>query len=127
MRTKWPCIRKRDKKILIVDDDPDICNSLAVLLRVEGYCVDDTTDSGEAMVLIKKDTYDVCLFDYKIKGMNGIDLLRMTKDVNPRCSVFIISGLNIDELYNKEIGINLAGSISKPFDIEELLQKIETT
>jgi DNA-binding NtrC family response regulator len=115
-----------NKKILIVDDDPGICDSLAILLRGEGYYVDETLDSGEATILIKKDRYDICLFDYKMKGLNGIDLLKMTKDVNPRCSVFIVSGMDMDEICNKEINADLAnGSISKPFDIEALLQRIE--
>jgi len=114
------------KKILIVDDDSGVCNSLAMLLRDEGHDVDATTDSGEAVDLIKKDRYDVCLFDYKMKGLNGKDLLKITKNVNPRCSVFIVSAMfNLDELCKKEIKSGLiTGVISKPFDVEELLQKI---
>ncbi len=128
MRTKWSRIRRMHKKILIVDDEPYICDSLAILLRSEGYCVNETTDSGEATILIKKGRYDICLFDYKMQGLNGIDLLEMTKDVNPRCSVFIISGMDMDEICNKEINADLVtGSISKPFNIEALLQRIETT
>jgi DNA-binding NtrC family response regulator len=115
-----------DKKILIVDDDPGICNSLAMLFRDEGYYVDDITDSQEALRLIKKDRYDVCLFDYKMKGLTGIDLLIMAKHINPQCSVFIISGmLNIDELCNTELTAGLvAGIIRKPFDVETLLRRI---
>ena len=118
--------RKIHKKILVADDDSGVCNSLAILLRGEGYCVDETTDSGEAAILIKKYKYDVCFFDYKMNGLNGMDLLKMTKAMNPKCSVFIISGmLNIDELHNNKINANLiAGIFSKPFDIEALLQKI---
>ena len=113
-------------KILIVDDDPGVCNSLAMLLRFEKFHVEKTTDSRKGVALIKKNKYDVCLFDYKMEGLNGIDLLRITKDLHPRCPVFIISAmLNIDELCKKEIKAGLlAGTISKPFDVEELLQKI---
>jgi two-component system response regulator AtoC len=114
------------KKILIADNDSDVCDSLAMLLSGEGYCVDATTDSGEAAMLLKKDRYDVCFFDYKMSGLNGIDILKMTKDVNPRSSVFIITGmLNIDEICSEEINTGLvAGIVSKPFDIETLLQRI---
>jgi len=114
------------KRILIVDDDPDICDSLAMLLRIEGYNVDETSDSQQAANLIEKDIYDVCLFDYKMKGLNGIDLLKRTKNVNPECSVFIVSGMDMDEFYNREINTGLAGSIRKPFDIDALLERIET-
>ena len=114
------------KKILIIDDDSGVCNSLAMLLRSEGYSVDATTDSGEGVVLIEKGRYDVYLFDYKMKGLNGKDLLKITKNVNPQCSVFIVSAMfNLDELCKKEIKSGLVTDvISKPFDVEELLQRI---
>jgi len=114
------------KEILVVDDDRGVCNSLAMLLRGEGYSVEETTDSREAAALIKENQYAVCLFDYKMKGLNGMDLLRMTKAVNPQCSVFIISGmLSIEEICNQKENVGLvAGIISKPFKIEQLLQRI---
>jgi two-component system NtrC family response regulator/two-component system response regulator AtoC len=109
------------KKILVVDNDSSICDSLATLLRDEGYCVEETTDSAEAATLVKKNKYDVCLFDYKLDGLNGIELLKMTKEANPRCPVFIISGMvDIDQSCMKLAD----GIISKPFRIEALLQKI---
>ncbi len=114
------------KRILVVDDDPGVCNSAALLLRGEKYRVDAVTDSGEATMLIKKNKYDLCLFDYKMKGLNGIDLLRMTKKENPSCPVFIFSAmLSLDELCKKEMKAGLlAGIVSKPFNVEKLLQKI---
>jgi len=116
------------KKMLIVDDDTSVSNSLAMLIREEGYLVDNTSDSGEGALLIEKNEYDICLFDYKMKGLSGVDLLKMMKSKNPRCAVFIISGtLDIDTLHaDKNIGSLAAGIISKPFDIEALFQKIRT-
>ena len=94
-----------------------------MLLRGEGYCVDETKDSHEAVNLIKKDRYDLCIFDYMMKGLNGIELLKITKKVNPGCQVFIMSGmLDRDKLKMKA---NLADDIiGKPFDVGALLQKI---
>ena len=114
------------KRILIVDDDSSLCKSFTMLLRGEGYSVDSTTDSLEGEILVKKDKYDVCFFDYKMKGLNGKDLLKITKNANPLCSVFIVSAMmNIDELCKKEIKDGLvAGVISKPFHVEEILQRI---
>ena len=114
------------KKILIVDDDQGICNALAILLREEGYCVDETTDSHKAADFIKKNKYDVCLFDYKMKGLHGIELLKIVKNINPISSVFIISAmLDIEELCRKEMKAGLiAGIIGKPFDVDALLQRI---
>ena len=114
------------KRILIVDDDSSLCNSFTMLLRGEGYSVDSTMDSLEWEILVRQDKYDICFFDYKMKGLNGKDLLKITKNVNPLCSVFIVSAMfNLDELCQKEIKSGLAtGVISKPFDVEELLKKI---
>jgi DNA-binding NtrC family response regulator len=114
------------KKVLLVDDDLGICDSLAMLLRDEGYSVDAVTDSGEGASLIKKYRYDVGIFDYKMKGLNGIDLLKIIKDENPQCPVFIISGmLNINELCKTQTKAGLlAGVIVKPFDVDALLKRI---
>jgi two-component system response regulator PilR (NtrC family) len=114
------------KKILIVDDDASVSNSLAMLIREEGYIVDNTSDSAEGALLIEKNWYDVCFFDYKMKGLTGVDLLKRIKNKNPRCAAFIISGtLDIDTLRaDKNIGSLAAGIISKPFDIDALFQKI---
>ena len=113
------------KKILLVDDDQGISNSLSILLRGEGHYVDVTTDSTEGAVLIKKNRYDVSIFDYKMKGLNGVDLLKLIKVKNPQCAVFIISGmLNIDKLSNKKNADLVTSIITKPFDVEALLQRI---
>ena len=94
-------------------------------MRGEGYYVDVTTDSTEGAALIKRNKYDVSIFDYKMKGLNGVDLLKMTKVKNPHCAVFIISGmLNIDKLSNKKNADLVTGIITKPFDVEALLQRI---
>lgn len=111
------------KKILIVDDDSGVCDSLVMLLRGEGYCVDETKDSHGAVDLIKKGRYDLCIFDYMMKDLSVIKLLKIAKKENPGCQVFIISGmLDIEKL---KIDASLAdGVISKPFNVEALLQRI---
>lgn len=90
------------KKILIVDDDPSISKALATIFRNEGYRIDETTDSQQAIIFINKARHDAYLFDYKLRGLSGIDEL---------CSEEIDSGL-------------VAGIISKSFDLNALLQKI---
>jgi DNA-binding NtrC family response regulator len=97
-----------------------------MLFREDGYFVDNTPDSSKAALLIKKNKYDACVFDYKMKPLTGIDLLKMVKNINPLCAVFIISGvLNIDLLSADKNLVSLAADlISKPFDAEELLKKV---
>lgn len=114
-------------KILLIDDDVELCEELAEAFRYEGYQVDNVSDSVAGSILIKKNKYDVALFDYKMKGLNGIDLLKMLKGINPDCAAFIISGKSeLDTVIKKEhvFGL-LTGIIPKPFNVEELLKKIK--
>lgn len=119
---------KSQKKLLLIDDSVELCNELAELFQEEGFDVDQTSDSDHGADLIKKNRYDVCLLDYKMKGLNGIDLLKMVKVINPECAAFIISGRSsIEELIEREQVMSLvAGIIKKPFDIELLLQQVKT-
>jgi two-component system, NtrC family, response regulator AtoC len=116
------------KKMLIVDDNVELCAELTELFSDEGFLVDNTSDSFEGAGLIKKNMYDICIFDYKMKGLNGIDLLKMIKGVNPHCAVFIVSGRSsIEKLIKKEnVSDLVAGIMNKPFNIPELIQKIKS-
>ncbi len=115
------------KKILIIDDDIELCQELAEILRDKGYTVDDTSDTGQGEVFIKENNYDVFLFDYKMRGLNGIDLLKKAKEKNAKSTVFIISGRPFIEKLLEEENVShlVSGVINKPFDIEALLQKIK--
>ncbi|MBF0123451.1 MAG: response regulator [Candidatus Omnitrophica bacterium] len=110
------------KKILIVDDDKSVGRSLAILLREDGYFVDTAMDSTEGALFIEKSKYDAYLFDYKMKGLNGGDLLKITRTKYPQCAVFIISGMMDADTFSVD-GVT-ADVIHKPFDIDLLLQKI---
>ena len=114
------------KKILIIDDDVGLCQDLAGILRDEGYFVDNVSDSVKGLTLINQNAYDVSLFDYKMTGLNGVDLLRKAKQKDAKSVVFIISGMPfIEELLEEEMVSHLVDEvINKPFDIEALLQKI---
>lgn len=114
------------KKILIVDDDRSLCEEMAEILREEGYVVDSAFDPRRGMDLIKTHVYDLCLLDYKMPDLTGIDLLREAKEKNPQTAVLIVSGRPfIEKLIEKEKATGLvSGTVQKPFEIETLLRKI---
>jgi len=115
-------------KLLLIDDDEELCSELAEAFRAAGYTVDNTSDSVEGSILIKKNIYDVALFDYKMKGLTGIDLLKMLKGINPACAAFLVSGrTGLDALIKDEhVGELVNGVISKPFNVEALLKKVRS-
>ncbi len=116
------------KKLLLVDDDRELCQELAEILRDEGYAVDATSDSAKGDALISEKAYDLYLFDYKMTGFNGIELLKKAKARNAASHVFIMSGRPfLQRALEQEHATELVTAvIDKPFDIEILLGKIKS-
>src|SRR4030042_5615810 len=90
------------KKILIVDDDVGLAEEMAEIRRDEGYWVESASDSSQGEKLIKENTHDIYLLDYKMSGLSGVDLLRKVKEKNSNSAVFIISGRPFFEKLLKE-------------------------
>ena len=115
------------KKILIIDDDAELCDELAELLNHEGYTTDIACDGIHGTACINNDNYDIILLDLKMPGLNGLDILRKLKKENTTSKVLIISGNPfIKDFVKKGDRLKLAdGTISKPFDGQILLEKIK--
>jgi len=115
------------KKILLVDDDVQLCEEVAEMLRDEGYFVDNTSDETGAEELIKNNIYDICLLDYKMPRLTGIELLKKIKEKNPRCAALIVSGRPLIEKIIEEQNAShlVSGIIEKPFEIRNVLDKIK--
>ena len=115
------------KKILLVDDDISLCHELAEILTGEGYYVDTITDSKKAALSVRQKAYDLYILDYKMEGLTGIGLLKIIKEKDSRRPVILITGRPfIDKLLQEEaLAQQISLVISKPFDIEDLLQKIK--
>ena len=114
------------KQILIIDDDEELCDGIAEILHDEGYCVKNTSDADEAGKLIENCVFDIALVDYKMPKLTGVDVLRLIKAKNPATRVFIVSGRPFIEklLEDEKVAHLVAGVISKPFDCQELLERI---
>lgn len=116
------------KRIILIDDDVQLCEEVAEILRDEGYFVDNTSDEIRGEALIKDNTYDICLLDYKMQRLTGIELLKKIKEKNYQCEALIISGRPFIEKIIEEQNIShlVSGIIEKPFDIKLLLEKIKS-
>jgi DNA-binding response OmpR family regulator len=124
------------KKILIVDDDEEICEEVSEILRNEHYLVETAYDGLKASPMILKGGYDLIILDLKLPGLNGFELLRILRNNKIPSRVLILTGR---PLLNKKALRELSGSnveeekilkladgiINKPFDIKYLLNKIK--
>ena len=114
------------KKVLIIDDDVELCRELAEVLNCEGYSVDTASDGKSGEACIRKNIYDIVILDYRMPGLNGIELLRTIRNENLKSRVYVATGRPfIDKLLESEnLSHVVAGVLSKPFDVKTLLEKL---
>ena len=112
-----------NKKILIADDDPAICDSIKMMLELEGYIVSTTVD-GETIYKMEKEYPDLLLLDIWMSGQDGRDICKYlkkethTKDI----PIIMISASRDIRKSAQEAGAD--DFLEKPFEQEELLKKI---
>lgn len=111
------------KSVLIIDDDPDLCAEMAECLKDAGWSPQKVSDSRKGLSLLEGNAYRLVILDYKMPGLNGIDLLKKIKSISPRTSVIIMSGRPfIDQLLKQEQVADLVdGFLAKPFEDRALL------
>ena len=116
------------KKILIVDDDPDITNIFSVGLEDTGLFVVETyNDSVEALSNFRPYLYDFILLDFKMPKMSGFELYDRIKKVDSKVKVCFISAFDpySDELREQFLSLKIECFIPKPIQIKELVERIK--
>jgi len=111
-------------RILVVDDDESIRNSLAAILRDEGYAVDVAASGGEAIRKSKETVYNLALIDIKLPDMEGIDILIRMKDTVPKVRKIMMTGF--PSVQNAIAAVNRKADayLVKPVEVEKLLGTI---
>lgn len=111
-------------KILLVEDEKQIRDLIALNLSLENYEV-KTAEHGEiALELFKTEEYDLVILDVMIPFINGLDLCKMMKTLKPKLPILILSakGNTQDRILGLKQGAD--DYLGKPFDLEELLLRI---
>ena len=112
-------------RVLVVDDEPGIRHLLTAMLAPQGYQVTVACDGDEARLFLEHVTFEVVVADYLMPGrLNGIDVLRFAKRVNPACQVIIITGNHVPEVQEEAIAFGAADYIPKPFSLEVIKKAV---
>ncbi len=111
-------------RILVVDDDESIRNSLAAILKNEGYMVDVAKNGSEAIKKSEAVLYNVALIDIRLPDMEGIELLTRMRDAVPKIRKIIITGYPSMQNAIKAVNKKADAYILKPMDLENLLKII---
>ena len=111
---------ERPVRVLVADDEPGIRQLLAASLTPQGYEVTAARDGDEARLLLEQEPFEVVITDYQMPGMNGIDVLRFAKLMNPGCQVVIITGRDGPGIQEKAIAFGASDYIQKPFSLDAI-------
>lgn len=117
----------REKRILIVDDNPHMCNLLVDILEIFNYQGIKARDGEEALGFLKKNDYQMVITDLRMPNLGGMDLLKTIKDENPSMPVVVITAFGKSDTKQDVMAARADGYLAKPFkvnEIEDLLKEL---
>lgn len=111
-------------KILIVEDEADLAESIIEFIGKENFLTDSAADFYSAEEKINLYEYDCALIDLMLPGGSGLELVKLLKKQQPKCGIIIITAK--DTLDDKLTGLNIGADdyITKPFHLAELNARI---
>jgi DNA-binding NtrC family response regulator len=115
---------ERTGKILIVDDELVVRDSLGKWFTTEGYSVRAVDSAREALSSFQAGAWDVALIDIKMPGMDGIELQKRLHEIDPELIVVIMTGYSSVETAVQALKQGAYDYITKPFDPDELVHTI---
>jgi len=110
--------------VMVVDDRLGIRKLLQEVLQSAGYGVITASCGSEAMERISRLMVDLVLLDMKMSGMDGLETLAALKKIRPDVIVLIMTAYEELEILQEAMRCGASGYLSKPFDIEELVETV---
>ena len=112
-------------RVLLVEDDSSTAKSIELMLKSEGYVVDNTDLGEDGLDLGKLYDYDIIILDLMLPDMDGYEVLKRLRAAKVNTPILILSGLT--ELDNKIKGLGFGADdyLTKPFDKRELIARIQ--
>jgi two-component system OmpR family response regulator len=116
------------KRILVVDDEPDIVEMLCDLLSNCGFDVDAAPSAQEALERIRETIYDAAVLDFNLPDMDGVMLHRQIRQMDAELAgrTLFMSGMVQSDHNLGYYAAQSAGFISKPFEVDEVLSALRS-
>lgn len=111
-------------RILVVDDEPQICHLIARVLETEGYLIAKAPDGLTAQKMLSEDVFDLIITDIVMPGINGIQLIKQIRQSFPG-DVIAMTGQSDGFTYEKLIGFGASDFVRKPFTPDEMLLRVK--
>lgn len=112
-------------RVLLVEDDYAVSQSIENMLKKEGMVVDSSEYGEEGLDIAKFYDYDIIILDLMLPDMNGYEVLKNLRNSKVNTPVLILSGLSEPDKKVKGLGYGADDYLTKPFDRAELLARIQ--
>jgi DNA-binding NtrC family response regulator len=116
---------RKERTVVIIDDDPNFCQTIGDILRNRSYSVIEISDIYHILDHIESDT-QVTLLDMKLDGICGLDIIPQLKEIYPDNQIVIVTGYReeMSEAINKALELDAYACLYKPLQIDHLLNVV---
>lgn len=113
------------EKVLLVDDEKDFLDIMSERMQARGMTVKTADSADKAMAMLKNESFDAIVMDFKMPGMDGIQALKNIKDQKPELQIILLTGYATVEKTVEAMKIGATDLLEKPADLEALAAKIK--
>ncbi len=108
------------QRLLIVDDEPKVCECLRLFFSAKGYSASCAYTGEQALESLIEDQPDIVLLDVGLPDVSGLEVLKRSKDLCPQARVIMVTGYNDGEMEETARAHGAKAYITKPFDFSDL-------
>ncbi|HMD47550.1 MAG TPA: sigma-54 dependent transcriptional regulator [Bryobacteraceae bacterium] len=113
------------QRLLVVEDDSSVRNTITTFLELEGYAVDAVSSTREALERLRVDAYPIVISDIYIDERTGLDVLDTARRKNPNCAVILMTARGTMETVMKATQGGAFDYIAKPFELDRMLDTVK--
>jgi len=111
-------------RLLLIDDEKDFVNILSKRIKRRNIDVTKAFSGTEAIQALRGQEFDVAVVDLKMEDMDGLEVLKMLKILDPKLAVIMLTGHGSAEAAEQGIKLGAFDYLTKPCELKELLEKI---
>jgi DNA-binding NtrC family response regulator len=112
-------------RLLLVEDDSSVRNTVSTFLELEGYDVDAVSSTREALSRLQSESYPIVISDIYLDERTGLDVLQTARQRNPSCAVILMTGRGSIETVMAATRGGAFDYIAKPFELDRMLDTIK--
>jgi len=112
-------------KIMVIDDEPSILESFKMILKIKDYEVETFPDGPSALSNLQKGKFDLAFIDYKLPGMDGLEVLKRIKEIDSDIEICIVTAYASESSHANAITLGALDYLRKPFLMEEIYELVE--